>query len=136
MTAALPPAAPAIGEALRARAQAQAQAIASDLTGVRAVVIATADGFDIASATFADVDPQRIAALASSMAAIGAVVSAEAGLGRSNSVTVGTDAGFAVVHACSHEGVALVISVLAGPDALLGQVNYRVAAGARALTAA
>ena len=102
--------------------------------GVRAVVIATSDGFDIAVAAHAEVDAQRIAALASSMAAIGAVVSTEAGLGRSTSVTVGTDNGFAVVYAATHQGLGLVINVIAGPDALLGQVNYRTAAAARLLS--
>lgn len=123
-----------ISDALRALARAEAEALAQDLSGVRAVVIATGDGFDLASAARAEVDPQRIAALASSMAAIGAVVSAEAGLGRSTSVTVGTDNGFAVVHAATHRGVGLVINVIAGPDALLGQVNYRTAAAARLLS--
>lgn len=125
---------PGVSDALRALARSEAEAIAQDISGVRAVVIATGDGFDIAAAARGDVDPQRIAALASSMAAIGAVVSAEAGLGRSTSVTVGTDNGFAVVYAATHQGMALVINVIAGPDALLGQVNYRTAAAARLLS--
>ncbi|WP_227494358.1 roadblock/LC7 domain-containing protein [Ramlibacter pallidus] len=125
-----------VTEALRALARQEAEAIAQDISGVRAVVIATGDGFDIASAGRGAVDPQRIAALASSMSAIGAVVSAEAGLGRSTSVTVGTDDGFAVVHAATHRGMDLVINVIAGPDALLGQVNYRTAAAARSLSSA
>lgn len=125
-----------VGAGLRALARSEAEAIAQDVDGVRAVVIATSDGFDIATAARTPVDPGRIAALASSMAAIGAVVSTEAGLGRSTSVTVGTDNGFAVVHAATHAGIALVIHVIAGPGALLGQVNYRTAAAARRLEAA
>lgn len=126
---------PSVTDALRALARSEAEAIVQEVTGVRAVVIATGDGFDIAVAARAVVDPQRIAALASSMAAIGAVVSTEAGLGRSTSVTVGTDNGFAVVYAATHQGLGLVINVIAGPDALLGQVNYRTAAAARLLSA-
>jgi len=95
---------PSVTDALRALARSEAEAIAQEVTGVRAVVIATSDGFDIAVAAHAEVDAQRIAALASSMAAIGAVVSTEAGLGRSTSVTVGTDNGFAVVYAATHQG--------------------------------
>jgi len=125
---------PSVTDALRALARSEAEAIAQEVTGVRAVVIATSDGFDIAVAAHAEVDAQRIAALASSMAAIGAVVSTEAGLGRSTSVTVGTDNGFAVVYAATHQGLGLVINVIAGPDALLGQVNYRTAAAARLLS--
>ena len=125
-----------VGEALRALARSEAEAIAREVDGVRAVVIATGDGFDIATAARAEVDPKRIAALASSMAAIGAVVSSEAGLGRSTSVTVGTDNGFAVVHAATHNGIALVINVIAGQGALLGQVSYRTAAAVRRLESA
>lgn len=125
-----------VTDALRTLARSEADAIAHDISGVRAVVIATGDGFDVACAARGDVDPRRIAALASSMAAIGAVVSAEAGLGRSTNVTVGTDNGFAVVQAATYRGVGLVINVIAGPDALLGQVNYRTAAAARMLSAA
>ena len=124
-----------VSESLRALARNEAEAIARDVDGIRAVVIATADGFDIATAERAPVDPKRIAALASSMAAIGAVVSSECGLGRSSSVTVGTDNGFAVVYTTTHNGIALVINVIAGPGALLGQVNYRTAAAARTLEA-
>jgi predicted regulator of Ras-like GTPase activity (Roadblock/LC7/MglB family) len=122
-----------VSHALRALAHKEAEAIAQDVSGVRAVVIATGDGFEIATAARAPVDATRIAALASSMSAIGAVVSSEAGLGRSTCVTVGTDSGFAVVYAAKNGNVDLVIHVIAGPDALLGQVNYRTAAAARAL---
>lgn len=123
-----------VSEALRALALGEAEAVAGDTGGVRAVVIATADGFDLASCVRSGLDPKRIAALASSMAAIGAVVSAEAALGRSSNVTVGADDGFAVVHAAQHGALGLVIIVIAGPDALLGQVNYRTAAAVRRLT--
>lgn len=126
----------AVNDALRALAGREAEAIAQDVVGVRAVVIATSDGFEIASVVRADVDPRRIAALASSISAIGEVVSSETGLGRSTNVTVGSESGFAVVHAAMHRGVALVINVIAGPDALLGHVNYRTAAAARLLAAA
>lgn len=122
-----------VDDALRALARDEAEAVAGETEGVRAVVIATADGFDIASAVRSELDPRRIAALASSMAAIGAVVSTEAGLGRSTGVTVATDDGFAVVHAASRGSLGLVIIVVASRAGLLGQVNYRTAAAARRL---
>ena len=122
--------------ALRRLAQSEAEAIASEIGGVRAVVIASGDGFDIASVARGGVDPQRIAALASSIAAIGEVVSREAGLGHGRSVTVGTDDGFAVVHGAQHGGLSLVVNVVAGREALLGQVNYRTAEAVRRLAAA
>lgn len=116
-----------------AAATAQADSIISELTGVTAVVIATIDGFDVACALRRAVDASRIAALASSIAAIGEVVSSEAGLGTSRCVTVETDAGFAVAHRVARADIAMVVKVLGGPDAVLGQVKYRAAAAAAAL---
>lgn len=122
--------------ALQQLARAEAQAIAAEIEGVRAVVIATVDGFDIASSASGGTDAQRIAALASSIAAIGQVVATEAGLGRGTSVTVNTASGFALVHSVRRADTDLVIHVVAGEGALLAQVNYRAAEAVRRLEAA
>lgn len=131
-----PSSGPLVDDTLRKLAQEEAAAMARELGDIRAVVIATGDGFEIASSVRGDIEAERIAALASSIAAIGAVVSTEAKLGTSTGIMVMTDRGFAVVHAATHRGMDLVIHVIAGADALLAQVNYRVAAAARALSAA
>jgi uncharacterized protein len=120
-------------DGLLAAAQAEAAAIAGEIRGVQAVVIATADGVDIASTVNGHADPGRLAALASSMAAIGAFVSAEAGHGRSTGITVGTDCGFAVVHAIQTAGPGLVLNVLADAGAAPDQVRDRAAAAVRKL---
>lgn len=125
---------PRLPEAELRRVQEEAQAIASEVTGVRAVVVATEDGFDVAAVMRADLDAERVAALASSIAAIGQVVSAEARLGRSRSITVDTDEGFASIYNVPRSaGPALVLNVIAGADALLGQVHYRASQAARTL---
>ncbi|MBC5767809.1 roadblock/LC7 domain-containing protein [Ramlibacter albus] len=125
-----------VAAALAAAAQREAQHILDETGGAQAVVVATMDGFDIATALRARIDPHRIAALASSIAAIGEVVSVEAKLGKARSVTVDTDGGFAVVFSVARVDTPLVINVIAGPGALVGEVNYRAAAAARALAAA
>ncbi len=119
----------------RALAQQEAQGILDDVAGVMAVVIATVDGFDVASVVRNGLDTARIAALASSIAAIGEVVSGEAKLGRCKSVTVDTDNGVAVIYAVHHQEIGLVINVVANSTAIIGQVNYRTAAAARMLAA-
>ncbi|MBX3655524.1 MAG: hypothetical protein KIS62_13795 [Ramlibacter sp.] len=120
----------------RALAQQEAQGILDDVAGVTAVVVATVDGFDVASVVRNSLDASRVAALASSICAIGDVVSAEARLGRNRSITVDTDDGMAVIHAVHRPDVGLVINVVARADAIIAQVNYRTAAAARALAAA
>ena len=113
----------------------EADRLLSEISGVTAVVIATIDGFDLASA-MRQGDAARVAAMASSIAAISSVVSQEASLGRSKSVTIDTDAGFALVHSVYRPDADLIISVIADESAILGQVAYQAAQLARTLAAA
>ncbi|SHF45468.1 hypothetical protein SAMN02745117_01979 [Lampropedia hyalina DSM 16112] len=120
-------------EAVRVLAQVEADKLLADIFSLQAVVIASEDGFDVASAARDGIDPSRIAAMASSIAAISSVVSQEAHLGRSRSVTIDTDAGFAVVFTVRRSDVQLVINIVAGPDVLIGEVMYRAGQLARLL---
>jgi predicted regulator of Ras-like GTPase activity (Roadblock/LC7/MglB family) len=106
------------------------------LTGVIAVVVATADGFDIASLVRGEVDVARLAAMASSIAAIGSGVAHEGKLGTCRHVTVGTTGGFVHVVGVRRAGGELVLNVIAGEDAILAQVAYSAAEQARALASA
>lgn len=116
-------------------AHALAAQLLRDISGVNAVVVATVDGFALASAFSQDNDAGRIAAMASSISAIGSVVAMEAGLGAYRSVTINTESGFVVVHAVQRSDLELVINVIADGDAILGQVLHRVGAMARQLLA-
>jgi uncharacterized protein len=97
-----------------------------DVLGVGAVVVATIDGFAIASAFDTPNDAHRIAAMASSISAIGSVVALEANLGAYRSVTINTDSGFVVVHAVQRPDLELVVNVIADGDAILAQVLHRL----------
>jgi uncharacterized protein len=122
-----------VGPELRRLALQEAEFIRESVSGVLAVVLATIDGFDVASAVAPGQDPARIAALASSIAAMGAVVSQEAGLGRHRSVTVNTDGGFACISTVHRPNAELVLMVIANASAILAQVNYRSARAAKEL---
>lgn len=125
-----------ISEALRRAAQQEARSILDNFSGVMAVVIATTDGFDVASAVTRGIDPVRVAAMASSISAIGSVVSQEAQLGRSKSVTISTEQGFSVLSTVYRPDVELVVNVVAGATAVLAQIAYRSNECVRALEAA
>lgn len=114
-------------------ALAQAQSMMDEVTGVTAVVVASVDGFDVASVIRGNAEAARIAAMASSISAISTVVSHEAQLGRNKSVTIDTESGFAVVHSVHRHDAELVINVIADSSAILAQVNYRTAQFARLL---
>jgi predicted regulator of Ras-like GTPase activity (Roadblock/LC7/MglB family) len=118
---------------LRLRATRLAEAILGETHGVSAVLAATVDGFELGGATSAGLDPARVAALASSMSAIGDVVAAEARMGASKCVTVETQNGFLLVQSIPRTPTPLVITVVAGEGAVLGLVKVRVAAAAREL---
>ena len=120
-------------EAIKVLARNEAQKVLNELTGVTAVVVATVDGFDIASVVSASVDAARIAAMASSISAISTVVSQEAGLGRNKSVTIDTESGFAMVYSVHRSDAELVINIIADHRAILAQVSYRTAQMARLL---
>ncbi|MDO5623247.1 MAG: roadblock/LC7 domain-containing protein [Pseudomonadota bacterium] len=113
-------------------AQREAQTFLDEVNGITAVVVASVDGFDVASAMRSG-DPARVAAMASSISAISSVVSQEASLGRNKSVTIDTESGFAVVYSVHRADADLVINVIADGSAILGQVNYRTAQFARTL---
>lgn len=121
---------------VRGLARQEAEALLTEVEGVAAVVVATVDGLEVGSAVRNGLDVSRVAALASSIAAIGEVVSGEARLGASRSITVNTDTGFAVVHSAPRHDLGLVINVISGEDAMLAHVNYRTAAMARRLESA
>jgi predicted regulator of Ras-like GTPase activity (Roadblock/LC7/MglB family) len=119
-----------------ALAQRELQKLVDELDGVTAAVVATVDGFDLASAVTGDTDPARVAAMASSIIAISSVVSEEADLGRHKSVIVQTEFGFAVFYSLRQREGELVLGVLAREAAVLALVAYRAAQLARALTQA
>lgn len=114
-----------VNDTVRKMAQAEAKVILDDLTGILAVVFATVDGFDIASAGKPDIDPAKIAAMASSMSAIGTVVGQEVNLGRSKTITINSEYGFAYLGSIPRVDIPMVVIVIADQNAILGQVAYR-----------
>ena len=123
---------PSLAPAAQVLASREAQSMLSEVDGLTAVVVATVDGFDVASARKAG-DAARVAAMASSISAISSVVAQEASLGRNKCVTIDTESGFAVVYSVHRSDAELVINVIANGNAILGQVAYRTAQFARTL---
>ncbi len=121
-------------EVVQAQARAEAQSLLDEVQGVRAVVIATVDGFSIAHAARSDLDASRIAALASSIAAIGQVAADEANLGRSKCMIVDTTTGFVSIYSTQFRTIDLILMIVADSDALIAQVNYRANAVIKRLT--
>lgn len=124
---------PYLSELDAAVARREAQSLLDEVDGVMSVVVASIDGFDVASASRDNTDANRVAAMASSISAISAVVSQEVSLGRNKSVTIDTEDGFVLVYNVYRADGELVVNIIAKSNALLGQVAYRAAQMARVL---
>ena len=107
-----------------AAVQKEVENIAKEVNGIKAIVIATVDGFDIVSTSLDDTDPKRIAAMASSISAISHVVAQEAGLGYGKNIIINTTNGFIVVQNVKFQDYEIVINIVAKDSASLGQVSY------------
>jgi uncharacterized protein len=114
-----------ISEKLLAVAKNECQQLLGGHTGILAVVISSGDGFDIASAVTKSLVPARIAAMASSIAAIGSVVSQEVFLGNSRSITVNTEKGFTYITQIELGSHACALNVVADSSAVLAQIIYQ-----------
>jgi len=107
-----------------ASARSECSKLLDEQMGVIGVVISSEDGFDIASAVTGNLDPSKIAAMASSISAIGIVVSQEASLGASKSITVNTEDGFVYIINIELARKPCALNVIANSSAILAQIIY------------
>jgi hypothetical protein len=98
-----------------------------------AVIVTTEDGLEVAGTGNERLDSGRLAAITSSMSAIGEVVSRESGLGDVRCLMVEADLGYLVMRSTRRDGVGLVVAALVGREALLGLAMHAVAETARSL---
>ena len=99
-----------------------AEALMADVSGARAVLVATPDGFDLAHAGALPLDASRLAAMVSSMAALGDAASREAAIGQPHCMVVDSSAGRLVMRSVQWRGEPMVVVLLADTSALLGMV--------------
>jgi len=104
------------------------QKLLVELDGAGAVVIASADGFELAHGGRATVAPARLAALVSSFAALGEVASRESGIGTPRCLVIDASDGRLVVRCMQLRGQSIVVVVLADAGMLLGRVLHVLAA--------
>lgn len=109
---------------LSARAQAAATQLMSDVKGIKAVVIATEDGYEVASQATSLAQTSRLSAMASSFSALGALVGEESSLGECNNVIVDASEGLIVILQVRHPSLNLTMCVVTGRDSVIGQVLY------------
>lgn len=117
----------------REAAQSTADRLLRRLDQARAVIVASEDGFELGYASAAPLDAARIAAITSSMSAIGGVVSRETRMGAVRCVMVEAEDGFLVMRSSSRQGMGMVVAAMIGRDSLVGLAMHAVAEAAREL---
>lgn len=109
--------------------------IVNEGKGVTSVIVATADGLKVAGrSTHSGLDEAKLAAVASSIGAIGAVVGDEANLGACHGVIVQAERGYALIVEIQNPRAPMILSVVADSTAVLGQVAYLAREAAAAIT--
>lgn len=104
-----------------------------DIKGVRASVVSTEDGFEVAARVENTAQISRLSAMASSLAALGAMAGEESRLGLCESLVMQAAEGFIAIIQIRRADVSLILSVVTGADAVTGQVLYFSKKAARTL---
>ncbi|MDO8249894.1 MAG: hypothetical protein Q7T78_09295 [Rhodoferax sp.] len=104
-----------------------------DIKGVKAVLVSTEDGFEVAARVENTAQIARLSAMASSLAALGAMAGDESRLGNCNSLIVEASEGFISIVQIRRDDVSFILSVIAGRDAVVGQALYFSKQAARLL---
>ncbi len=121
---------------IQAAAQVAVDAVMRDVRGARASVVSTEDGFEVASRIENTAEISRLSAMASSMAALGAIVGEESHLGACNRVVIEAAEGHIVMVQAQRPDISLVLSIVAGREAVMGQLLYFARQATLALEAA
>ena len=117
---------------------AHLQDFLSQTSGVTAALVATTDGFEVSSVLHQSLSAEKMAAMTSSILALGEAVLSEADLNDCQNVVIESGDGLIVMLAIGDTRKELLLSVIADRNAMLGQVLWaarRCCAEIRAATA-
>jgi uncharacterized protein len=118
---------------LQRAAQAAVDVVMNEVKGAKAVVISTEDGFEVAARVENTAQVARLSAMASSLAALGAIAGEESNLGACDSLVIEATDGHIVMLQARRTDVSLIMSVVASREAIMGQVLYFSKQAARKL---
>ncbi|PIF74251.1 hypothetical protein CLU95_1372 [Variovorax sp. 54] len=109
---------------IRLAAESAIDTLMREIKGVKAVVISTEDGLELAARVENTAQVARLSAIASSLAALGAVAGEESQLGHCDNVTIEATHGHILMLQARHPEMTLIVSVVTGREAIIGQVLY------------
>jgi predicted regulator of Ras-like GTPase activity (Roadblock/LC7/MglB family) len=103
-------------------------ALLVDLDGAAGILVASADGVQLAHGGRLHGDPERLAAMASSVAALSDTAGRETGIGSPRCTVIESNDGRLVVRGMPLRDRAVVVAVLTGRDLPLDRVSHSMAA--------
>ena len=121
---------------IESAAKAAIETIMGEVRGVKAVLISTEDGFEVAARTENTAQISRLSAMASSLAALGSIAGEESNLGACANVSIEAAHGHIIMLQAHNPAMGLIVSVITDKEAVLGQVLYFAKHAAKDLTAA
>ncbi len=120
-------------ESLLSDAQAAIDLVLAEVRSVKAVVISTGDGFEVAARVEDATKITRMSAMASSLSALGALAGEENGLGDCKNMIIESESGMLVILQVQRGADTFILSVIAGSDAVIGQIIFFAKQAARIL---
>jgi predicted regulator of Ras-like GTPase activity (Roadblock/LC7/MglB family) len=109
---------------IKALAESTIDKLMAQVKGIRAVVVSTEDGFEVAARVENTAQVSRLAAIASSLTALGAVAGEESQLGVCDNVIIGAENGCLIMLQVRCPTIELILSVVTGKEAIVGQALY------------
>jgi predicted regulator of Ras-like GTPase activity (Roadblock/LC7/MglB family) len=122
-----------IDPSIKIAAEAAIDKLMAEVKGIKAVVVSTEDGFDVAARVENTAQVARLSAMASSLAALGAVAGEESQLGDCDHVTIGATNGHIIMLQARHPRIGLIVSLITGKEAIIGQAQYFARQAAQSL---
>ena len=96
----------------------------SQTSGITAALVATTDGFEVSSVQHQTLSAEKMAAMTSSILALGEAVLSEADLSDCKNVVIESGDGMIVMLAIGDPRNELLLSVIADRNAMLGQILW------------
>ena len=109
---------------LTSLAEKALETLMRQVQGAVSAVISTADGFDVASRADDAAQGARLAAMASSIAAICTVIGEESQIGEHQSIAIESETGYVVMVHVTHPANPMILNLVADKTAVLAQMIY------------
>lgn len=104
--------------------QQHLQALVSHTPGVTSAAVASSDGFQVAAVFNREISANKLAAMTSSIHALGEAVVAESLLKKCLNVLIEAESGKVIMLAISHTDHHLLLTVIANENSVLGQLLW------------